>query len=133
MINKLLFTALLSIIVQGQGAVSVPQEVPRTSTAEDHTTCPAPKTRSAVSPVQSPFSEPPQNPDTALSRLFGVAVCRSVLGLFYASFRRGFVVGVIVPSSTVKASRFRETWIRLRLSNLESKERNEKEHRERAN
>ncbi|KAJ7874277.1 hypothetical protein B0H13DRAFT_2669133 [Mycena leptocephala] len=35
-------------------------------------TCPAPKARSAVSPVQSPFSEPPQNLDTALARVVHV-------------------------------------------------------------
>ncbi|KAJ7874266.1 hypothetical protein B0H13DRAFT_2669130, partial [Mycena leptocephala] len=35
-------------------------------------TCPAPKARSAVSPVQSPCSEPPQNPDTALARVVRV-------------------------------------------------------------
>ncbi|KAJ7300644.1 hypothetical protein DFH08DRAFT_979490 [Mycena albidolilacea] len=62
MINKLLFTALLSIIVQGQGAVSVPQEVPRTSTAEDHT-CDVPCPENTICCVPGPvpvFGTPPK-------------------------------------------------------------------------
>ncbi|KAJ7118326.1 hypothetical protein C8R44DRAFT_878931 [Mycena epipterygia] len=62
MFTKLISTAILAIIVLGQGAVSVfvPQNLP--CGAETHF---VPKASSAVSPAQYPLSVPPESPDTA--------------------------------------------------------------------
>ncbi|KAJ7214135.1 hypothetical protein C8J57DRAFT_1732757 [Mycena rebaudengoi] len=59
MFNKLLFTALFSILVLGQGAVSVPQEVPRTCGGPYDVPCPEGTFCCVPGPVPV-FGTPPQ-------------------------------------------------------------------------
>ncbi|KAJ7919511.1 hypothetical protein B0H13DRAFT_2268487 [Mycena leptocephala] len=67
MFNKLLLTALLSILVLGQGAVSVPQEVPRTCGGPY-----GPEGTICCVPGPVPVFGTPQNLDTALARVVHV-------------------------------------------------------------
>ncbi|KAJ7265523.1 hypothetical protein C8J57DRAFT_1718219 [Mycena rebaudengoi] len=104
MFNKLLFTALLSILVLGQGAVSVPQEVPRTCGGPYDVPCPKGTFCCVPGPVPV-FGTPPKPGHCIGTGIIWAGSLPLHLELVLRIFPSELIVGVIVPYSTVNASR----------------------------